>query len=91
MSEAKYENAPWTVHEYASPAGTYYILDANGKMIVAGRIDNKDNAVVMGAATDLYKALEDCIEALEHIERMGMKVNPPTLANAKAAIKKATP
>lgn len=39
----------------------------------------------------LYEALKDCIEALTHIESMGMRVNPPTLEKAKAALAKAAP
>lgn len=51
----------------------------------------KARAHLVSAAPDLYEALKACIEALEHCESIGMKVNPPTLENAKAVIKKATP
>lgn len=38
---------------------------------------------------ELLAALKDCVEALDHCERsLHMRVNPPTLINARAAIAK---
>lgn len=77
MSEAKY------MHEWEDGEQLELLLIVRGF--------SKRGARLLAAAPDLYDALKDCVEALEHIESIGMKVNPPTLANAKAAIKKATP
>lgn len=100
MSE-KFTKGPWTIPEYQwdddSPEdlkNCIRIADSKKHYDVAYiSIDEhqEGNANLVLAAPDLYEALKDCIEALTHIESMGMRVNPPTLEKAKAALAKAAP
>ena len=102
MSEAKYTNGPWKWATSNSWKRMLSMADASLPMPVlvpfratdghpdlqVGEADMK----LIEAAPDLYKNLKACIEVIERVERdMGTKLNTPVLANAKAAIKKATP
>lgn len=69
-------------------------FDAKFKADLARKKVAFEEATEQKRRADLYpellEALKNCVEALAHIESMGMKVNPPTLDSARAAIKKAT-
>lgn len=101
MSEAKFTKGPW---KWATSNSVKRLLGAvDGKhsmsvvvpYITLGGFADVDireaDMKLIEAAPDMYEALKDCIEALEHVESIGLRVNPPTLANAKAALAKATP
>jgi hypothetical protein len=49
------------------------------------------NARLIAAAPDLLEALKECVVALAHAQdSLAIRINPPTLENARAAIKNAT-
>ena len=52
---------------------------------------NEYDMALIAAAPDLYEALDDCIDELERVERLGMKVSLPVLVAAQSALAKAAP
>lgn len=96
MSEAKHMPGPWLMVADAAD-GKHAIYGADEVYRIAtvhnfnGWPANAANARLIAAAPELLQALIDCAEALAHLQdRMAVRVNPPTLEKARAAITKAS-
>jgi hypothetical protein len=99
MSKPKWTPGPWSVFDaddslLVRDENDGFIVDAkNGHWNDDGEYaqssESAPNARLIATAPELYEALADCVEALAHIESIGMRVNPPTLHKARAALAKA--
>lgn len=97
MTEAKHTPGPWKAHFEEA----YYVtgpdlgrvammMNLKGAHGLGGRRTGEESAAncrLIAAAPAMYEALADCVEALDFLQnKMAVKVNPPTLDTARAAL-----
>jgi hypothetical protein len=97
---------PWAVHSAHDASGypCFYIhgmageqkwdaaaLQATCKLIAATPALAAENTSLRATRDELLEALRECVVALAHAQdSLAIRINPPTLENARAAIKNAT-
>lgn len=86
--------APWsnTVGGTEKPFETNSVWDAmNGGILTGGYAESLNDARLIAAAPDLYKALRECLSALNSVGRMGWDGDYASRAkrNAVKALEKA--
>ena len=74
-------------------ASGHFLFDLLGNTVAECNKERyaKEISAMNESHADLLAALQDCVVALEHYETvLNVRVNPPTLINARAAIQKAS-